>query len=208
MSDFQSDLSDSAKAFVRVVWPTVQLMAGGGKLVPVEAVASNPITDMLDKYSGIDAWQVSNLCQVRGIASRVQWGHPYNTFTVRYQRASGARTEYEKRKSEIESQDGWLYPHLTIQAFISGAKGGDGAVLSAAVVKTADLIKACEKVLAYKVDVSLGGVRNTSNASFIWVSFDYLAQSGCDIKIYKSDKPVEKPVLHFPWPTWFPLQAA
>jgi len=191
MSDFQSDLSDSAAAFVRVVWPAIQRMVGGGQIIPIESVTNDAMTEMLDKYSGIDAWHLSQARQVRGVASRVQWGNAWNTFTVRYSRDSGAKTEYEKRLADIKSNAGWLYPHLTVQAFIDGKKGGDGCLLSVAVIKTKSLIDACSLVVDGCVDRSDGGIRPTSNAVFIWVSWDWLKRQGYEIKTWQAQEQLQ-----------------
>jgi hypothetical protein len=48
----------------------------------------------------------------------VQWGNARNTFTIRYKRASGAKTEYQKRSEAILNNKGYLYPYLTIQAYL------------------------------------------------------------------------------------------
>ena len=186
MSDFKSDLKDSSAAFLRVVWPAMKDMVGGGKIIPIESVTDDAMTEMLDRYSGIDAWHLSDGRQMRGVASRVQWGNAWNTFTVRYSRDSGAKTEYEKRKFDIESNAGWLYPHLTVQAFIEGRKGDNGDLLSVAVIKTKSLIDACGEILEGSVDERLGGLRKTGNAVFIWVSWSWLKRSGYEIKMIES----------------------
>ena len=73
MSDFQRDLEASSSDFLRVVWPAIGPLVGGGEIVPVESVADKGMATMLDQRSGIDAWHLSRGKQVRGIASRVQW---------------------------------------------------------------------------------------------------------------------------------------
>lgn len=185
MSDFHQDLSDSAAAFLRVVWPAISNMVGGGRIYPIETVTNDLMTEMLDKYSGIDAWHLSDGRQLRGIASRVQWGNAWNTFTVRYSRDTGSKTEYEKRKTDIDSGSGWLYPHLTVQAFVDGDKKSNGDLLSVAVIKTASLIDACSKIVAKQVPDRCGGIRRTGNAVFIWVSWSYLQASGYAVKVHQ-----------------------
>lgn len=182
MSDFKQDLSSSSEAFMRFVWPAIKSRLGGGEIVPVESVADKGMATMLDQRSGIDAWHLSQDKQVRGIASRVQWGTPWNTFTVRYSRDSGAKTEYEKRKSDINSGAGWLYPHLTVQAFLSGDKANGGCLLSVGIIKTKSLIDACDEILDGGIPASEGGLRRTGNASFIWAKWSWLEQKGYDIK--------------------------
>lgn len=186
MSDFKSDLKDSAAAFLRVVWPAMKNMVGGGKIIPIESVTDDSMTEMLDRYSGIDAWHLSDGQQMRGVASRVQWGNAWNTFTVRYTRDSGAKTEYEKRKFDIESNAGWLYPHLTVQAFIGGKKGENGELLSVAVIKTKSLIDACGAILDGGIDPRFGGIRRTGNAVFIWASWGWLKRCGYEIKMIEN----------------------
>jgi hypothetical protein len=142
--EVRRDLSRSAAAFSQLVWPLISERCGGGEIVQVE---SETDAKTLDVMAGIDAWQVvPKLGVMRGIASRVQWGSkssrfPYNTFTIRYNRPSGHTTEFAKRLQAIEAADkGWLYPHLTIQAYLDG-----DTVLSVGVVRTADLFAFAEE---------------------------------------------------------------
>ena len=188
MPDFATDLEASSAAFLRVVWPAIQGKFGGGAVVPVESVADKGMATLLDQYSGIDAWHLSDGKQIRGISSRVQWGTPWNTFTVRLSRDSGAKTEYEKRKHDIYSGSGWLYPHLTVQAFVGGDKTQEGPLLSAAIIKTKSLIDACDQVISGGVDPKLAGIRRTGNAQFIWCGWDWLEKSGFEIKQIKGKK--------------------
>lgn len=177
---------------MRVVWPAIKGRLGGGEIVPVESVADKGMATMLDQRSGIDAWHLSADKQVRGIASRVQWSNtPWNTFTVRYARDSGAKTEYEKRKHDIHANAGWLYPHLTVQAFIAGGKTETGSLLSVGIIKTKSLIDACEKIIDGKVSAKDGGIRRTSNAAFIWSSWAWLEKSGYEIKTISFQQMVE-----------------
>lgn len=184
MSDFRSDLSASSADFLRVVWPAIKSSVGGGEIVSVESIADNGMASMLDQRSGIDAWHLSQNKQVRGIASRVQWtDKPWNTFTVRYSRDSGAKTEYEKRKFDIEAGAGWLYPHLTVQAYIGGDKTSGGDLLSVAIIKTKSLIDACDQIVEGHVDSKNGGIRRTSNAVFLWAGWAWLKSYGFEIKV-------------------------
>lgn len=126
---FKTDLTTSAKAFEVKVWPKIKRICGGGFLVKVEDEEKK----LLDIYAGIDAWQV---CEdnraMRGIASRVQWNTIYSTFSIRTSRRF-AKTEFEKRLEAITSDRGFLYPHLTVQAYIVGG------IVTAGVVRTKDL---------------------------------------------------------------------
>jgi hypothetical protein len=168
----QHDLSDSAFEFQRAVWPVIQCKCGGGELIPVEAVANTDFGRDLDVLAGIDAWQIKRGTGMRGIASRVQWDdareqYPYCTFTVRKTRFSNgnprlsrsADIEFEKRWRASRGESGWLFPHLTVQAFFSQPRRA-GDLLTCGLAKTMDV-----------VDMIVRGrctERCTSNASF-WV---------------------------------------
>jgi hypothetical protein len=110
-------LTRSAAAFHDVVWPAISLDLGGGALVPVESVTSAGFAKQLDVLAGVDAWQVVDESGMRPLASRVQagWGR-INTFTIRWSLPSGARTEIDKRIDAI--RDGYLYPAVTVQAYL------------------------------------------------------------------------------------------
>lgn len=99
----------------------------------------------LDAAGGVDAWQLQADDQrMRGLASRVQWIEPgtpvWNSFSIRATTRNGGLTEWHKRSTALADRErGWLVPHLTIQAYVSPPPGSGGCLLSAAVVKTADL---------------------------------------------------------------------
>lgn len=109
-----------------------------GDIVDIEAFGdTNPLVKLLDTHCGIDALHVFG-GQIRGLALRVQWGEDYRTFTVRYRKASGAETEYEKRMRAIDSALGALYPYLTIQAYLDNRENPN-QIRSIGVVRTLDL---------------------------------------------------------------------
>lgn len=148
MNNWQNDLTQSAQAFVSIVWPAMvdRRMVSPGELISLEQAQKTPLANLLDVYAGFDALQVYEGRLIRGIASRIQTldrtpakyqaDFPYNTFTVRASRDSGVKTELEKRREAITS-NAWLYPHLTVQAYLETF---DGDWMSIAVIKTADLI--------------------------------------------------------------------
>ena len=107
-----------------------------GDLIDIET-KDTELAKLFDQYSGIDAVQVVNR-QLRAVAIRVQWGKAWDTFTKRYKRKNGSKTEYQKRAEAILNDRGYLYPYLTIQAYLD--KRGDAtSLLSCGVVKTKDL---------------------------------------------------------------------
>ncbi len=79
---------------------------------------------------------------MRGLASRVQWGGRYNTFSIRYRVPSGQPTEFAKRLTSIQNKDkGHLFPHLTVQAYLDQAGGN---LLSCAVIETEALFSVAQ----------------------------------------------------------------
>ncbi len=139
-NEVAKDLSRSAKAFLEIVWPVIRDSVGGGELVPVESVTAEGFTKELDQLAGIDAWQIIRADGImRGIASRVQWvkSNPYNSFTIRKSRTSGAITEYEKRLLAMKKRRlGALFPGVTVQAYLEEQTD---KLLSVAHINTYDL---------------------------------------------------------------------
>lgn len=179
-------LSQSASDFVNIVWPVVKELPliGGGQLQPVEASSDAEFAKTLDMLAGIDAWQVlSSPMAMRGLASRVQWGQAHNTFTVRIALPSGAETEYHKRiRSLGQREQGFLYPHLTVQAYLDQA---GGALLSAAVVRTADLFEKARLLVENRSKLRLdersrlfGFRQNPDGTEFLYMSWSYLRYEG------------------------------
>jgi hypothetical protein len=141
--DVRRDLSDSAYDFLRVVWPKIEPFCAGGRLEPIESTTSRRRIDHdLDILAGIDAWHMLDSKGVmRGIASRVQWGPKnWRTFTIRESRPNGSATEFAKRLYALDHLDqGWLFPSLTIQAYVTQKR--TGCLLGAAIIHTSDLFK-------------------------------------------------------------------
>lgn len=141
-SDVATDLGDSAFEFLRVVWPQIKSICNGGRIEPVEAVAAGQARRDLDVLGGIDAWQyIDHLGVMRGIASRVQWpenGGAWRSFTVRHSRPNASETECVKRPFAI--RHGYIYPALTVQAYIAPPRRV-GDLLLAAVAMTAELFE-------------------------------------------------------------------
>ncbi len=74
------------------------------------------IPKWLDQCAGIDMIGKEN-GQLITIASRIQWDINYKTFTIRFQRTSGAKTEFGKRIEAIEK--GYEYPIYQMQAYMN-----------------------------------------------------------------------------------------
>ncbi|MBA7579003.1 hypothetical protein ES708_20869 [subsurface metagenome] len=129
---WQKDREDSVIAINKNRHFIIEAL-GGGYIYSLEE-SNHIILRLLDDISGIDIiWKKDN--KVKGIASRVQWEEePYDTFTIRYKRKSGARTEYEKRLQTIGES---YCPHLTMQMYCNNRK--ENILESMAIIKTEDL---------------------------------------------------------------------
>lgn len=166
MSEFnETDLSDAAYDFKKIVWPAISPKIGGGDLIQIENT-KDPLATKLDRFAGIDAIQQIN-GQLRTIACRVQWGDTdWSAFSVRESKTNGAETEFAKRLNAINND--FVYPILTIQAYISEKR--IGKLLSVGCIKTIKLYKNLE---AKKISGNLR-TRSSGNAIFIFANWSYL----------------------------------
>jgi len=136
----------------------------GKELIEIES-SNNNVLNMFDKFSGVDAIQITKDNQIRGVAMRVQYGNAWNTFTIRYKRASGAKTEYEKRVEALKNEK--TYPQLTIQCYLSNdAK----KILSVGIIRTRDLYEQIEKY----PDIRNFRKAKEDGNKFMYVHFDNL----------------------------------
>ena len=135
MDKFHDALSKSAQDFLTCVYPHIKDWFGQAILKPVEAVTNNEMADMLDRLSGIDAWIIETKKGIRGLASRVQYDSTFETFTVRKERETGARTEYEKLSYAIKHD--CLYPFWFCHAYL---QTNPKELTNVALCKTLDLV--------------------------------------------------------------------
>ena len=176
MSDcWATDLSWSSKLFLSQVWPMCSAYCGGGEIMQMEGHTDSQLKLLLDQRAGIDGWHIHNN-GMRGIAARIQLRVNYKTFTIRMSRDSGAETEYAKRLFAIESNDGWLYPVLTIHAY---AETETGPILSVGVAKTSDIISYIQAGRHYE--------RRTTNATFAVCDWHKMKGEGLDVNIITGD---------------------
>lgn len=188
--DVARDLSDSAFDFERVVWPVIRPWLGGGELRAVEAVVHDGFDKELDTLSGIDGWHIlRGEHAIRGIASRVQWGNAWDTFTIRMSRPNGVPTEYEKRLHALNNAErGFLLPHVTTQAYVADpAREGD--LLSVALIRTTTLFREAERLVSTGRDGERGrwGFRTTySGERLLWISWAVFRSP--DIKVWRHGK--------------------
>ncbi len=175
--EVKRDLNESGYDFVHTVWPAVSGYYEGGELYPVETARESGFISKLDTCSGIDAFQfLESRHMLRGIASRVQYGSRYYpTFTLRYRRSNGAVTEFEKRLHAIQHvEQGYIYPHLTIQAYMSRPSG---KLLAVAATETKSLYLYAQKYREVRSRVYQQRNRSDGN-SFLVVLWEPYRQEG------------------------------
>jgi hypothetical protein len=134
----------------------------------VESIEENKnvILKKLDSKCGID-WIVENKEQIITVASRIQFGNNWGSFTIREQRYTGTKTEYQKRVEAIEK--GYLYPLYTCQCYFKD----DYTFLGGAIMRTVDLYKSLEN----------GCSKKKSDNIFKVKYFNDIQQEGFKIKI-------------------------
>lgn len=143
---FEQDLKKSIENMKKIKPYVEELL--NCKILQVEGI-NEEVAKVVDRATGIDY-----LCLYKygvvGLASRIQEGNNWATFTVRAERYNGTVTEFEKRTKALE--DGYMMPLYTMQAYITDKE------ISIGVCKTEELYKyvksgRCER-------------RSTSNADF------------------------------------------
>ena len=172
-----TDMQWSTRLFNEQVWPLISPILGGGSLLQMEGRPDVELARILDMNAGIDGWHVHNI-GMRGIASRIQiTKDPFDTFTIRMSRDSGASTEFEKRSVAIDGKKhGWIYPALTVQAY---AASENGPILSCGVGRTSEIIEFIKR--------DLHGENRTTNAVFAVCSWRSMKRHGYEVKILKPD---------------------
>lgn len=187
--EVEKSITESAKAFMTIVWPNIKVSLGGGHIVPVETVTDSRFAKQLDMNAGIDGWQllqINDTTCMRGIASRVQWdkGHrryPFSTFTLRCD-IGGGTTEYHKRMAAINAVDrGALYPHLTVQAYL-GPKT-DPVLLECGWVRTQDLMAYCKE---HKVEQGHKMKNGQDGNGFLVVPWNALHSDGYRCGVWRN----------------------
>lgn len=170
------DLTDSAVALESIKYSVLPKLVSG-KIHNIES-QKHEVLILLDTTSGIDYIRQNNT-GLQGIAARVQWvgsSEPYNTFTIREKRCTGTKTEFEKRKLQIEN--GYFYPAFTLQAYFDNKV--DNNLHTIAIIETKKLYQFIEE----NKDDPTKVCRNKSDNEFIYVHWHDL--KGLGIKTYFS----------------------
>jgi len=137
------DLKDSVIALEKIKGNYLSKIISG-KIHTIES-RRNEILILLDMKSGIDYIREDEN-GLQGIAARCQWddgrpSYPYNSFTIRFKRHTGAETEFEKRNKQI--QHGYFYPAFTLQAYFDNRENNN--LLSLGIIPTRTLYDFIEK---------------------------------------------------------------
>ncbi len=139
--NFEKALSISSNRFNKVIMPILE-KEKGYKSMTVEGNAHDEMRKLLDIQAGIDVWIYDDI-GIKGLSSRIQTTYKsWDTFTVRKERSSGAKTEYYKRTQAIKKN--YLYPHLTLQAYFD-----DDKLLAFAIARTKDILKLIDSDKCY-----------------------------------------------------------
>ena len=182
MHDMRYSLNQVEKAS-----PIIKQLLGGGEIKPVEG-NDNDICLMLDQNCGIDYFQTygkdHNLNGITwGVGSRFQkipsGCKPYNTFTVRKERESGARTEYQKRCLAIKYNG--IYPYLTMHGYYDS---DTGEILSLAIAKTENIFDVIDQGY-YRILRT--GFDQFGQAYFYAIDWETVKRLGYPVKIYKKE---------------------
>ena len=148
----------------------------------VEGDTADPLRFDLDALEGIDAFQRGTYA-LRGLASRVQWGTDYQTFTVRIARSNGSLTEFEKRLEVLHHlEQGYLYPFWTIQAYVSRP---GGVFYSVGATRTTDLYRFIEQCAREGTPLEQKQAGN-GGETFLIVPWDTYLAAGLDLFHYVS----------------------
>ena len=113
--NFTTAIRKSSKQFEELCIPELKNLTGC-EFMCIEGNHNIKSQKMLDIMAGIDSWMYKEEYGVIGIASRIQKGMNWETFTVRKSRVSGVKTEFDKVSKAIEN--GTIYPLYTVQAYV------------------------------------------------------------------------------------------
>ncbi len=175
MNAVKRDMARSSVYVEEKVKPVIEELLPFWHMMKVEG-RENEVCQLLDMSCGIDYLLHSEQSSlVLGVASRVQYGKNYRTFTVRKDRASGVLTEHQKRTQAISQ--GGLYPMYSVQSYIDD----DGELAGLGIVRTADLSEFISRGLAREKKT---GADKIGQAEFYVCTWDKLKYAGYNVLEY------------------------
>ena len=176
--DFVNNDMQRSMLYVEKARPIIQKLLPGWTLSVVEGISDNKICTLLDLDCGID-YLLHRESFVFGLASRVQYGKNWRTFTIRKMRESATKTEYEKRKSAIAVEG--IIPKYDMQLYVDS---NNEEILGLAIAKTKDLIEFIECGYA---EEKATGMDKIGQAKFYICSWDKLKELGYTVLEYNAD---------------------
>ena len=139
----------------------------------VEGVTQYKMPQKLDMLGSMDYLCFSTKGGVRGLASRIQYNKNWRTFTIRKERASGAKTEYDKIREALENDS--MRPTYSFQGYIDELKK---CPMGWAIAYTKDIFYLLEKGLCY---IKQTGEHQKGQASFYVVCWDKISKNGFEL---------------------------
>lgn len=134
MTDVEERISASARWFREVVWGEISHWFGDDVKLHTTEMQDSPVAEDFDTLAGVDYWITVADAGMVSLASRVQYVD-YTTFTIRYERPTGAETEYQKRRRQYRNND-YELPTWTVQAYVDTTLG---VIRNVAAVRTQEL---------------------------------------------------------------------
>lgn len=182
----EARITNTRRDFEEVVWPEIRHWfcdePEQATLVNTED-GSDELNEQLDWTAGVDYCVFDGVAGFQTIAQRTQPSYKYDTFTVRYSRASGRDTEHQKRVYQYRDARAML-PRWTVQAYIDPVLR---ELQTAAAVSTADLF---EYVLSERAPIAEEDLIQSDSASpESFYTVDWASLLGrTDIRIYNRER--------------------
>lgn len=114
MRNFTADMERARQFYLKNRGAIESQFSESSKLFNVE-FDNSEIAKLIDCYCGID-YLLQSRGKIYGVAARINF-NPYHHghVTIRYQRKSGAKTEFEKRCESILNDNSEIYASITMQ---------------------------------------------------------------------------------------------
>lgn len=172
------DMKQSVRVFNAHIEEIKQILEsedGPIQILHVEG-ENNEICRMLDTKAGID-YLIYRKKQDNSysLASRITKRGPINDFTIRKERQSGAKTEYQKLKNAIKN--GLNYPQFILHIHY---KEETNKIVSIGIAKTTDIINC--------IDAGIGELKTNYDkdkwAKYVSLRWDDMIKAGYHVKTY------------------------
>lgn len=159
----------------RLIKPLEKIL--DGKIIQVEGLRQD-VAEALDITAGMDLLLKQSNGGVIGIASRIQPGKDWQTFTVRRSIGDSSNTEYAKRKYSIAND--CLYPQIALQAYVNHETG----ITSMGIAKTKDIIACIDAGRCTTKEVFEDGYKPATMFVVRWWD---MIRLGLDVHRYRID---------------------